>query len=459
MAATITNDFKRVILRKIFDDISNDVNSYYIGIGKGSAWNDADEFPTPTGSIKEVRDARAAMQSIKSAANVSFAITRRNWSSGSFYDSWDDNLVGEGSNPFYVITEENNVYICLRESRATDGTRNQSTVKPTGIDPLKPITTSDGYKWKYLYTIRPADATNFLSANFTPVRLADSAETGLGAQQYAVQNASVRGQVLGVKLYDGGAGYSSIPTVTIEGDGSGATATAFVTSGAITHIFIDSDTDSGLASGRDYNFAGVKISGGSPTRAGRARAVIGDIFGEGVGADPRNDLKSTSLMFQTKPDGDEGGAFFVGGQDFRQVTLIKDPIDSNGIELTGTAINSSKFVTADNATEAGDFALDAVITGQTSGSKAIFIGNSGTKIFINQNDSTGFGLFQAEDIQGTADGGGTNTATLINGGTINYESNYTPGDSDKGQIMYIDNRAAVIRDAAQAEDLKVVIQI
>lgn len=458
MTATITNDFKRFILRKVFDDFSNSTNRYFIGIGKGEPWNDAEEAPIPTGSLKEMRDAKATLQSVKSAADVSFVVDRNNWSSGTIYDAWDDSLVGSGSNPFYVVTEELNVYVCIRGATNADGTRILSTQKPTHIDHLKPVTYSDGYKWKYLYTILPANSTAFLSSNFLPVRKSGGSESGLGAQQDAVQAASVRGQILGVNLTEAGAGYSSVPTVTIEGDGTGATATAFVTSGAITHIFIDSDADSGIASGRGYNFAGVKITGGSPSTAARASAVIGDIYGEGIGADPRNDLKSTALMFNTKPNGIESGTFFTGGQDFRQVTLISDPIDSDGNLETGTAVHASKYLVATSTSEAQGFALDATITGGTSGAKALVVSADSDYIFITQNDSTGFASFAAEAISGTASGGGTNNATLVDG-IIHYRDVFTPGDSDKGHVLYIDNRAAVIRDNAQTEDLKVVISI
>lgn len=458
MAATITNDFKRFILRKIFADFSDNTNRFYIGIGKADQWDDADNPPTYTGTIAEMRRAKAAMQSVKAAADVSFVVKRNNWSSGTKYDAWDDALIGEGTNPFYVITDENNVYLCMRESRSADGTHNNSTVKPTHITATRPETMSDGYKWKYMFSLRPADTSAFLSANFIPVRKSGGAESGLGAQQDAVQAASTRGQITGVQLYDGGAGYGSAPTVTIEGDGDSASATAFVTGGVVTHIHIDSSTDSGMKFGYGYNYAGIKLTGGSPTRAARARAVIGDVYGEGIGNDPRNDLKSTALMFNTKPNGTESGAFFTDGQDFRQVSLMTDIIDSSGGDLTASAYKAIQFIDTDNAVEAGGFALDTVITGQTSGSKALFVANSGTKIYFTQNDSTGFGSFDSENISGTASGGGTQNATLIDG-IKRYEAVFPPGDSDKGHILYIDNRAAVVRDNAQTEDLKVVIQI
>jgi len=452
--AVITNDFKRMALRKLFDDASDNTNRHYIGIGKSEPWNDAETTPTPTGSIRDDRLARQGLQAIKTASSLSFVVSRYNWSSGTIYNAWDDNDVTIGENPYYIITEDNRVYVCVQEARNASGTQTASTVKPTHIDPLKAVKTADGYKWKYLYTVLTTDATNFLSSNFVPARLADSSEVGTGAEQYAVQDAAVRGQILGVKVTNGGAGYSSAPTVTIEGDGTGATATAHVTGGVVTHIFLDSDADSAMAMGRGYNFAGVKFSGGSPTTAATARAVIGDIYTAGLGADPRNDLRSTSLMFNARPDGIETGTFFVG-QDFRQVILIQDPVDSSGSAITGSATNASKYLVADDAAEAGGFALDATITGGSSGAKALFVSNAADKIYVVQNDSTGYGTFTTgETISGTASGGGTQNATLSSG-RLNYESVYQPN----GKILYIDNRAAVVRDSAQTEDIKVVITI
>jgi len=452
--AVITNDFKRMALRKLFDDASDNTNRHYIGIGKSEPWNDAETTPTPTGSIRDDRLARQGLQSIKTASSLSFVVSRYNWTSGTIYNAWDDNDLTIGENPYYIITEDNRVYVCVQEARNASGTQTASTVKPTHTDALKAVKLSDGYKWKYLYTVLTTDATNFLSSNFVPARLADSSETGTGAEQYAVQNAAVRGQILGVKVTNGGAGYSSAPTVTIEGDGTGATATAHVTGGVVTHIFLDSDADSAMAMGRGYNFAGVKFSGGSPTTAATARAVIGDIYAAGLGADPRNDLRSTSLMFNARPDGIETGTFFVG-QDFRQVILIQDPVDSSGSAITGTAANASKYLVADDAAEAGGFALDTTITGGSSGAKALFVSNAADKIYVVQNDSTGFGTFTTgETISGTASGGGTQNATLSSG-RLNYESVYQPN----GKILYIDNRAAVVRDSAQTEDIKVVITI
>lgn len=63
-----------------------------------------------------------------------------------------------------------------------------------------------------------------------------------------------------IQIINGGSGYSSIPTITIYGDGTGATATADVTNGQITGITITSV-------GLNYTQAVATVSGGSGTGA------------------------------------------------------------------------------------------------------------------------------------------------------------------------------------------------
>ena len=56
-----------------------------------------------------------------------------------------------------------------------------------------------------------------------------------------------------------GTGYTSTPTVTIDGDGVRAAATATVSGGAIVKIELDSSTDSAITMGQGYNFASVSF--------------------------------------------------------------------------------------------------------------------------------------------------------------------------------------------------------
>ena len=111
MAAIITDVLKKQMMQKVFDEATNATAQYYVGIGKSTQWDSSETVPTPIDTPKTIRDARSAIQSMKKVEGTSFVIPRHNWSSGTTYSAYDDNLTGIPSNTYYVITDENQVYI------------------------------------------------------------------------------------------------------------------------------------------------------------------------------------------------------------------------------------------------------------------------------------------------------------------------------------------------------------
>tara|TARA_B100000282_G_scaffold219163_1_gene162566 strand:- start:1399 stop:2790 length:1392 start_codon:yes stop_codon:yes gene_type:complete len=463
MSAIITDPFKKQLTQTIFDEVRNTTNRYYIGIGRSEPWDSSETVPTPTNSPRTIRNVRAGLQSIKSASDLSYVIPRYNWSSGSIYQGYDDDFTGiPDTNPYAVLTEDNQVYMVLQQAKNNAGTATTSTIKPTGTS-TKPFKTSDGYVWKFLYTLSAARSSAFLSANFLPVeKILDSARvndlTGtttlsvLEIQQALVQDSAVPGQIIGIAVTGGGTGYTSAPTVTIHGDGVRAAATATISGGAVTKIELDSSTDSAMKMGQGYNFASVAITGGGGSGAA-ARAIIGP--DSGLGADPRDDLRSTSLMFNTKPNGIEDSNFIVG-QDFRQVALIRDPKkttdDSDFTTSSGKVLKFLKLTAAANT----NF-LDATITGGTTGAKALVDEVDSDRLYFHQTEATGFLAFA----EGEAITGGGTSGTLVAEGVDVDSDAFTKDDVDNlsGKIVYIENRAPVTRAANQQEDIKVVISL
>ena len=101
---------------------------------------------------------------------------------------------------FYVVTNDHRVYKCL------DNNNNSlSTVKPVHTTPDF-VRYSDGYVWKYLYTITPALKNKFLTKDFMPVA------TSLQSRFYT------DGGIEYVRIEDSGANYSSAKIV-VSGDG------------------------------------------------------------------------------------------------------------------------------------------------------------------------------------------------------------------------------------------------
>ena len=126
-------------------------------------------------------------------------------------------------------------------------------------------------------------------------------------EQGQVADSAVAGRILNIVVTNGGTDYTSEPTVTITGNsgaiGDSAQATAEISNGAVTKIDMLNES---AGSGRNFINATVTISGGDGSGA-TARAVIGPP--KGIGKDPRDELKSTSLMFNSKPSGAEDGNF------------------------------------------------------------------------------------------------------------------------------------------------------
>ena len=462
MAAIITDKLKNLVVDLIKANDSDASNKYYAAIGRSEAWNDSDVSPTPLRTKSEENDFRNSMQSMKLVADVSLVIPRYNWSSGTFYSAYDDTQVGN-TNAYYVINANQQIYMVLRASVSATGTAVASTVEPTGNTTGTPFKTSDGYVWKFMYSISATDANKFQSANFIPVKsipFTNINSSVAEVEQKAVQDAAVHGQIIGYGIESAGAGYGSAPTLTVQGNGSSAAATATISGGQVVKVEVADSSDASLKIanfGSGYDYANVEVSGGSPTKPVKVRPILAS--SGGLGHDATIDFKASAIMFNAKPSGTETLDFVIG-QDFRQVGLIKNPqTDSaghggNGVSTaftssTGRALKALNFSAVNTA-----FGEDKTILGVTSGAKAFIDKDSGNSVFYHQNDDTGFKSFQAGETVNETDG--TGEGVLDSAGAFETTFEVNP---HTGELLYIDNRSAVTRSADQTEDIKIVIQV
>jgi len=455
MPAIITDRFKKEILLNLQKDIDSAANNYYVSVGRPIDWNGTDTAPTPTNAIRTIRDAQNNMTAIKNVEAHSFVIPRYTWSLGAIYQAYNDNSVGHPTNSFYVITDENNIYVCLEAGQTALGQSVTSTVKPTGTLTTA-FETADGYVWKFLYSVGALRASQFLSANFMPVTKFgpfDSDDAADHVEQVGIQNAASGGEVVGYQVTSGGSGYTTVPTVEVIGNGVAANATATISGGAVTKINVK-DSDGNKAHGRNFTQAYVKITGGNGSGA-VARPIIGPAAG--FGADPRDDLKATAMMFTAKPAGDEGSNWVVGN-DFRQVTLVKniEIPDSDALYtgVTGNALRRMKFSNISSG-----FSADKTILGSTSLANAYVVKSDSDEVWYIQDSDTKFEPFVEGEVISETDGSGAGTldASGVDGDSFAYIN----GDVDisTGEVMYIDNRAAIQRSADQTEDIKIIIQL
>jgi len=446
MVAIITDRVKNQLVNSLLTEFQDSgANRYYIALGQSEAWDSTDTPPTPANTEREIRQFRYKMQSIKTVLDTSLVITRYNWSSGTIYQQYNDNSVSQSSR-YYVITDENNVYVCIRQGKDSNGNAVTSTVQPTSTSATTLTELSDGYIWKYLYTISAADATRFLTANFMPIQLVDSASPGdLYYTQYLVQQAATAGQIIGYRVTAAGSGFTSTPTISVVGNGKGAHARAVITSSnTIGAIEVD-ESAGGFPFGSGYDYANITITGGGGTGA---TAVPVFAPPNGIGADPTRDLRARAINFNILADGTEEGVF-VTGNDFRQLGLLKNPLqyDSTAAFTGNTALALKQL----KLTTTGTFSADQLISGDSSGAQAyIDYYDDSTTIWYHQTEETGFTPFQdGENVTTTTDTVSTDSA------------NIAPGfDVFSGEVLYIDNRnSSVSRSADQTEDVKIIIQL
>ena len=453
MAGVITRELQRELAKHLFNDIDDSANTrYYIGVGMSEQWNDSDVAGTPVSTDREERNFRARMQSIKLVTDYSFVVPRTNWITGRVYKPYDD-AAASSITDYYVITDENQVYICLKQAKNSLGVAQVSTVKPTGVS-TDPVFTADGYVWKFLYTIPTASANKFLSSAWMPVKFVDSAGVGDLAsdiEQYGVQNAAIAGQINNITLISGGTGYTSAPTVTIVGDGSSAQARATVSGGSVVKVEIIDSADV-FYGGSGYTKASVSFTGGGGAGAS-ARPNLSPKAG--FGADPRDDLRARAVMVDIQPSGTEGGEWLIDN-DFRQIGLLKNPLLFDSADrYTGTTLNMLYALKLQGGAAAtSGFTVGATLTGLTSGANAIIDKLDSDLIYYHQNETTGFGQWSVgEGVEDDASGTGTLVAD-----SASYILEPV-ADPFTGELLYIENRAAVVRASSQTEDIKIVLQM
>jgi hypothetical protein len=443
MSAIITTKFRYQTAVNLINAMggngSQADDSYYMFIGRTESWPDDENPPMPEDSISEENAARNSMLSLKliTAAKISHVIPRYNWTSGQTYSEYDDQDEALTTKQFYVYTQDDlSVYKCIKAGSGA------SIVRPSVISSGMGAILADGYQWKYMFTLSGGAIGTFTTASFIPVKTLLTDDT---TYQWNVQQAAVPGAIYRIKIIDGGAGYASKPTVTIVGNGSSCTIQAgdiTMSGGAVSEILVNS-----ARVGYNYSQAKVVFSGGGPTRVATARAVISPPGGHG--SDPIQELGGYYAMITATLSGEEQTGDFIIDNGFRQIGILRNPIDSNTSQVgTATTYNALKSLSYSNVNGVA-FESNQTITGGTSGAVAYIDSVTETELFVHQTVNTGFTEFSGGEL--INNGSGT-TATL---------STVTAPEVIKtsGQLLYVENISPVTRNINQTEDIKLVLEL
>lgn len=181
-------------------------NYWLVGIGKNDTWisatgvNQDDNPPSNIDSIKSDTDFWRKVFAFKkiNSDEICLVVRRIDWERGQIYDAYRDDIdLYDDDNPanFYILVDEERVYKCIDNNYEA-----QSTVAPTHTD-YQIRTLSDGYRWKYLYSI-PDSKRKFLTKSsagilgYMPIEHIDYInENDERILQWDVQNAAVDGSI------------------------------------------------------------------------------------------------------------------------------------------------------------------------------------------------------------------------------------------------------------------------
>ena len=515
MAAIITDQIRILNAKNFVSGVSTSTNSYYSFIGLTNPTDIQSDWdtnpPAPRDSFNEENDVWDTVVALKkiNSSDIKQVVQKRIWSSGTTYDLYRHDY--SRSNPakvsgstnlyssfYYVMNSEYRVYICLQNGTDPENPNGKPSLDEplfTDLEPKSAGTSGDGYIWKYLYTIKPADIVKFESTDFMPV----PANWEINADVEAVRDNAVDGSIKiatitnrGVAVGNANRTYTRVP---IRGDGTGAECTIVIDNDQK----VESITVSNQGSGYTYGNVDL-VAGNVPT--GTTRPLFDVIITPqgGHGADIYRELGATNVLLYSRIENDNENPDFITGNQIARVGILENPqafgssailtLDKasslNAIRLTGVGYSSAVF-------SPDSYIRQTVATGQTASGRVVsYDQTTGVLKYWQDRSLAGFttagigvtnptyGFDLKEFTSNPLSGGSieilggsitlsistsfTGVSTVINNRTYYLGQSFTSGLSDpevkkhSGNMIYIDNRPSITRSSNQKEDIKVILQ-
>jgi hypothetical protein len=277
------------------------------------------------------------------------------------------------------------------------------------------------------------------------------------------------------------------------GDGTGGKATITVDSfGKVSDVFV-TDGGSGYTKGKirfEPGAQGVPVTLTNTGVLAEFDVIVPPKGGHGY--DIYSELGAYRVLVYTRFVTDESNPDTIIGNDFARVGIIKNPtITGSDVELLNRAeVSAVKALKLSGITSLTTYPVDNIIT-QTVGTGKTAIGfvaswnditgvlkyyqpvglaTEGVNYTIHEFTSapeSGGNLFITGSTVGTnlvIDTNFTGLSTVINNRTYQLGSYFTSGVSSaeynkkSGEIIYLDNRSPIPRNASQKEDIKIVLE-
>ena len=534
MSAVVTDQFRIANATNFIESVLNDDNSYYVFLGlpnptvAGFGRTDVvDDWPVaPVDNLDYQTNYRDSILFGKkiNAANIRRVVKKFPWIANNRYDMYRHDYSATNLAPnskttnlyrsnYYIINSDFQVYICLDNgstgpSTSSSARGNRSLIEPNFTD-VEPITLSDGYTWKYLFTIAPGDVIKFDSTEY--IVLPNDWSTTTSSQIKIVREAGNseinNNQIKKVYVENPGSTGGYVSTfgqdphiVNILGDGTGGKVSVSVTSTGI----IDSVKVVSGGSGYTYGIVDlgpIQISQGNSLALGKLIPIIPPSKGHGF--DIYKELGADKVLIYARFD--DSTKDFPVDTFFGQVGVIKNPekVTSTDIYKANEFSGLDSFKVSEALSESTDNYSGVKITQEVTGGIArgyIASYDTDTQIvkyfqdrslfFAAPTDSPGGGYDHRDTIDVSERGnvlkfGGNNSISIIAPGNphtrnidsslggstiianekvINLGVEYTQGvakpeiNKKTGDVIYITNRSVVQRDLRQKEDIKIVLE-
>lgn len=413
----------------------------YLTFGKTLAWaNDASPNVANASyaTIYEVWDNMIGAKRLL-GGDISHVIPRYNWTSGETYIAYDhlNTSLRDGNTKFYVMNSEFSVYKCIANNRGQP-----STVEPTSVSPYDVTNTSDGYTWKYMYTLSDAEQLRFTTSSYIPVKtlIADD-----GSTQWQVQSEAIDGAIRSIYIANVGSGYanSSNLSISLTGDGVGFSGIVSINTSTNT---ISSITITDPGSG--YTFASATISDANTTPG--TGAVVRPIISPpgGHGSNALYELGGKNIMINARLRYDEEGVLPVSN-DFRQIGLLKDPYAKNSSNVISVA--AAVQALSVTAAGSGNFSEDEYVYQGSTLSTSSFSGR-----VVSWNPATNklllINTIGTPSVSQSIIGESSFTARVITSTDTGAFSKLS------GQLLWVDNIKPITRSSDQIESFNIVVK-
>ena len=484
MAAIITNKF-RINNAEQFVESFSETNSetYYLFIGRAHSWaSDVDAQgntinegtdaspPTPNDDVTSEFYNYDDMLGAKliASTDVSRVIPRRNWATGTTYDMYEHNIGSSNAaasgatnlfdSSFVVMNGSFAVYKVIENDGAT-----ASTVEPTSTS-NSIFETSDGYRWKYMYSLTSAETLNFMSTDFIHC-----------STDSTVSTAAVGGALDTILVVAGGSSYNTssgttISAIPIRGDGSSGVASVVINSGAIASATV-------TTAGTGYTFAYIRSAdviaatnaGGSGSGC-NLNVIIPPKGGHGF--DALTELGAFYVMLNKSLVGVEGTSDIGVENDFRRIGLLKNPTNF-GTTTVATATTRRQIYAAVFSSVSGTFTADEEINQATTGAVGKVIEYDSTNLILyyyqtrfpdvgtdTNGNLTAFSGANAITGQSSSAAATPNTSSSATTNGVVFASGYSNPELayDSGDIIYVEERSPITRASDQTENIKLIIE-